>query len=60
MLLYPFHLPPADTLSNLQLDGVDCVYCDFVHDEPMKPVGRIRGCLLFAHVGCAEENRIEP
>lgn len=50
-----YHLPPAKELSLLQLDGVNCVYC--VRWDPSVPVGHIRGCQVFAHAECAEENR---
>ncbi len=58
MPLYPFHLPPADTLSPAQADGVDCAYCP----DPSvatKPVGHMCGVMLFAHDDCADAHRME-
>lgn len=55
---YPYDLPPANDLSLMQLDGEDCVYCGALPEAPMRPVGRLRGALVFAHEACAAEHRI--
>lgn len=57
-MIYPFELPPANGLSLMQLDGEDCVYCGAEPQAPMRPVGRLRGALVFAHEACADAHRI--
>ncbi|MFG3244645.1 hypothetical protein [Streptomyces sp. NPDC048157] len=59
--VYPYHLPYVPDLTTQQLDGQECVYCPpgVAPDDPMRPVSRLRGVLLFAHTDCANENRME-
>ncbi|MER5501323.1 hypothetical protein ABT096_29540 [Streptomyces sp. NPDC002561] len=57
--IYPYHLPPADELTPGQKDGIECVYCPGGDAGTMRPVGHLRGTMLFAHTGCADENRME-
>lgn len=57
--LYPFNLPPVAEMNTAQLDGRECAFCPGDSVGKMKPVGRIFGGLIFAHVECAEANRWE-
>lgn len=59
MLIYPFSLPPLAELNMAQMSGDECVYCWFSGKDAMRPVGRLMGGLLWGHIDCAEENRIE-
>jgi len=58
-LLYPFTLPPVVGLNIAQMDGRECVYCPGDTEGRMRPVGRLRGTLVFAHVECANQHRLE-
>ncbi len=55
-MLYPFSLPPFGELTNDQVAGTHCAYCD--RPGPTKPVGSVCGVPLRAHTDCAEQNRL--
>lgn len=61
--LYPYDLPPIADLSADQLDGIGCVYCPadtlIMPGDKFVPVGRIRGCQVFAHEDCAQSHKWE-
>lgn len=56
---YPFDLPAVSGLTEEQMDGQECVYCNSRSAAGMKPVGRLFGTLVFAHPDCAEPHRWE-
>jgi hypothetical protein len=55
-MLYPYELPPAADLTDDQVAGFNCAYCD----EPgaVVPIGSVRGVPLRADSACAEANRL--
>ena len=62
-MVYPYSLPAFAEISILQWDGQECVYCPSgtvnASEGAMRPVGRIQGSQVFAHIECAEAHRIE-
>ena len=44
-------------LNRDQLDGLACVGCGTTHG-PMRPVGTVDGCQVFAHDGCDERGEV--
>ena len=62
-MIYPYELPAFADISIRQWGGEECIYCPSgtvnASEGVMKPVGRIHGYQVFAHIECAEAHRIE-